>query len=133
MTPHSLWWLLHVGAVTASLSLFTLRWLGVLTGAAWPLRPAVRGISVLIDTVLLAAGIGLLLSSGWIHAVPLWLWTKWVLLLAYIGCGTWALRRARTPAGHALAGVLALLLAAHIVGAALWRHPAGFWIRVMGT
>lgn len=122
-----LWWIIHVTAVTASLTLFTARWCAVLADARWPLRPGVRGLSVLIDTVLLTAGVGLLITSGWMYALPAWLWTKWVLLLVYIGLGTWALRRARTRAGHALAGTWALIVAAHIVGAAIWRHPAGFW------
>ncbi|MDM7463190.1 SirB2 family protein [Tepidimonas taiwanensis] len=121
------WWITHVTAVTASLTLFTARWCAILAGAHWPLRPGVRGLSVLIDTVLLTAGVGLFISGGWAYALPAWLWTKWVLLLVYIGLGTWALRRARTRAGHALAGTLALTVAAHIVGAAVWRHPAGFW------
>lgn len=127
------WLHLHIATVVASLSLFALRWLGVLAGARWPLRPGVRATSVLIDTALLSAGVGLLMSSGWQHTIPAWLWTKWALLIAYIVCGAWALRRARTWRGHLGAGLAALALAAHIVGAAVWRHPAGFWTIWMGA
>lgn len=127
---HGFWLGLHVVTVVASLGLFTLRWLGVLAGAHWPLRAGGRGLSIVIDTVLLAAGVGLLVTSGWVHAVPAWLWTKWMLLAGYVASGAWALRRARSWWGHAGAGLIALSVAAHIVGAAVWRHPAGFWTRV---
>lgn len=133
MTLPLFWFWVHVSAVIISLSLFTARWLGRLAGAAWPLRAGVRGLSIVIDSVLLAGGVGLLLSAGWVHAIPVWLWTKWALLVLYVVCGTWALRRAQTQAARASAGILALLVAAQIVGAALWRHPAGFWSTLIGN
>ena len=126
------WLELHIATVVASLGLFLLRWLGVLQGARWPLRADVRILSVAIDTVLLTAGAGLLVTRGWAHDIPAWLWMKWILLIGYIVSGSWALRRARTPHGHALAGILALILAAHIVGAAIFHHPAGFWFVATG-
>ncbi|MEW6695134.1 MAG: SirB2 family protein [Pseudomonadota bacterium] len=126
------WLELHIATVVASLGLFLLRWLGVLQGARWPLRADVRMLSVAIDTVLLTAGVGLLVTRGWAHDIPAWLWMKWILLIGYIVSGSWALRRARTPRGHALAGILALILAAHIVGTAIFHHPAGFWLVATG-
>jgi|GEM_PF-3477431 len=53
---------LHVLSVACSLALFAARWLGVLRQAPWPMRPRVRGLSVAIDTLLLVAGLALLLG-----------------------------------------------------------------------
>jgi uncharacterized membrane protein SirB2 len=46
----------HIALAVLSVSLFSARVLGVLAGARWPLKPALRMASVAIDTLLVAAG-----------------------------------------------------------------------------
>ena len=56
-----------------------------------------------------------------------WLTAKLVGLLIYIGCGTMALKRARSKAQRAVFLVAALGAFAYIVSAALARSPLGFF------
>ncbi|MDQ8021445.1 MAG: SirB2 family protein [Moraxellaceae bacterium] len=98
----------HVGLVMLSGSLFFLRGLAVLSGLRWVMHAGVRYASYCIDTALLAAALMLL---GILHLNPFtqpWLLVKLGLLVAYIVCGSFALKRARTPAGKAIAFVAAL-------------------------
>lgn len=118
---------LHLTAVGASLALFAGRGIGVLLGAAWPLRPPARWLSVAIDCLLLGAGVSLWAA---LRLDPIgadrWLGVKLLLLLAYIVLGSLALKRARSPRGRAMAFGLALLCAAQIVGIALAHRPGGW-------
>lgn len=118
---------IHHTSIALSLLLFTARWLGVLARAHWPMKRPVRIASVAIDTVLLTAGVSLWLLGGWHPWHSPWLGTKLGLLVVYVVLGSWALKRAHTPAGHALAGVLALATAAQMVGVAIHHHPSG-WV-----
>jgi uncharacterized membrane protein SirB2 len=116
---------LHVGFVTASGCLFALRALATLAGARWPLARPARVASWVIDTGLLTAGI-LLWATLQIHPlVQTWLGTKLVLLLVYIGLGTMALRRARTPAARLGWTLAALACLGWIVGTAIAHDPRG--------
>jgi len=56
-----------------------------------------------------------------------WLTAKFFGLLAYIGCGTMALKRGRTKEQRLLFLVLALLAYAYIVSVALTRSPV-LWL-----
>jgi uncharacterized membrane protein SirB2 len=122
--------LLHLWAVSLSLALFTARWLGVLLCAQWPMRHAVRGVSVGIDVVLLSAGVGLWTLGGWSLSQSPWLLAKLMLLVGYILLGSWALKRARSARGRMLFGLAALTVAAQMVGIAFMHHPLGwgFWV-----
>lgn len=123
--PIALW--AHISLVIASVSLFTARGLGVLTGHDWPLRQVWRGLSVWVDTALLSAG-GLLwymLQFNPWH--DHWLGAKLVLLVVYIGLGTYALKRAPTRAAKAVFFVAALLCIAFMASIALNHNPLGWW------
>jgi uncharacterized membrane protein SirB2 len=54
LCPLPLW--ARIGFVVASVSLFAVRGLGVLTGHSWPMYQVWRGLSVSIDVSLLSAG-----------------------------------------------------------------------------
>jgi uncharacterized membrane protein SirB2 len=117
----------HVLMVLLSGALFTLRGLAVLAGARWPLHKALRIGSVVIDTLLLGAGVTLwtLLSLN-----PLrdqWLGAKLLLLVVYVVLGTWALKRARSTASRALFLIAALTVFATMFSIGLTRDPLGLW------
>ena len=122
---------LHVACVLASGLLFALR--GVLVLAGRPgiaMHPAVRYASYTIDTVLLTAA---LMLANMLRAYPVaqgWLTAKVVLLIVYIGLGTFALKRARTPRGRACAYVAALATFLAIVGIARAHHVLG-WLKFL--
>lgn len=119
--------LAHIAFVTCSGALFALRGVSLLAGARWPSRPAARVASVVIDTLLLAAGATL----WWLLRLdPLrqpWLGAKLVLLVPYVLLGTWALKRARGRGERLLGLALALLVFATIASIALTHRPLGLW------
>jgi uncharacterized membrane protein SirB2 len=120
----------HVTAVVASGTLFLGR--GALALARWRhvMHPVLRYGSMLIDTVLLAAGITLMFV---IHQYPFvngWLTTKLVLLVVYIVLGSLALKRARTQGVRATCYLLALATFAYINSVAVAHDPGGIFVLV---
>lgn len=115
----------HIGLVVLSLTGFALRGLAVQFGARWPLRPGVRRASVVVDSLLLAAGLALWAHLDW--AAMGWLFAKFGWLLAYIALGALALGRARSRGGRGICLLLALLCAAQLVATARAHHPLGWF------
>ena len=115
----------HITAVMLSVALFAVRGAAVLARQGWPMTRPVRLASVVIDTVLLTAGVTLWTMLGLNPARDLWLGAKLALLLVYISLGSLALKRAPTWRGKALAYVAALLCVGWMLSIALTRHPAG--------
>lgn len=118
----------HIGLVGLSVAGYAARALGVFFGQAWPLAPAVRRASSLIDTALLAAGA----SLWWLLQLnPLgpdtWLGVKLVLLVLYIGLGTLGLKRAPTRAARAGFALAALACVGFMVSVAVTHHPLGLF------
>ena len=111
---------LHVALVLASGALFALRGGALLAARTWPMRRSLCTLSVVIDTLLLAAGVTLwsLLS---LHPLrDTWLGTKLVLLVLYIMLGTLALKRSQ-----AWAFAAAIACYGFMISVALTRHPLG--------
>lgn len=117
---------LHHLAVTASIALFVTRGLGVMALQAWPMRPLWRRLSVVIDTVLLSAGVSMWAMAGYNPLVQTWLGMKLLLLLVYIVLGSFALKRGRTRTLRAVFFVLALSVVLTMVSIALRRDPWGW-------
>lgn len=117
--------LVHVAAVLMSGGLFFLRGIAIQTGARWGMAKPARLASYAIDTVLLAAGVTLfailppaVFANGWLTA-------KIIILLAYIGLGTFALKRGRTPQLRRICFVAAILAYACMLTIARTHHPLG--------
>ena len=122
---------IHVGLALLSGGLFAGRGVGVLLGAVAPMAPQVRRLSQVIDTALLAAALLLLATLNLNPFATPWLLAKLTLLVAYIGFGTLALKRAPTRTGKALAFVVALACFAMMVTIARSHEPIGF-LRTLG-
>lgn len=116
---------LHVAAVIASGSLFLLRGVAVQAQARWPMAAPVRYLSYGIDTVLLAAAVMLVVILPAALYANGWLTVKLVLLVAYIGLGTFALKRGRTPGIRLATFVGALAVYGFIIAVARAHHPLG--------
>jgi uncharacterized membrane protein SirB2 len=117
----------HLALVVFSGLLFALRGMGVLAGARWPLHKALRVGSVVIDTLLLSAGVML---WALLQLNPLrehWLGVKLVLLVLYIVLGSWALKRAGSTAARAAFFIAALTVFATMLSIGWTRHPLGLW------
>ncbi|MBS9403455.1 SirB2 family protein [Halomonas sp. TRM85114] len=118
---------LHVAAAILSILFFVLR-------AWWSVREApvlqrrwVKVAPHLIDTLLLVLGVVLMLMlSFWPHQHP-WLGAKLVALLFYIGLGTVAIKRGRTPTTRAIAALAAVAIFIYMLGTAI-RHSPLSWL-----
>lgn len=124
--------LLHVGAVIASGSLFLLRGLAVQSGMTWAMAAPVRYLSYSIDIVLLTAALMLLAVLPAAVFANGWLWLKLTLLVVYVGLGTFALKRGRTPAIRLVCFLGALAVFACMYMIARTHDPLGP-LRLIGT
>ena len=82
-----------------------------------------RVVPHVVDTLLLGSALLMAWQSSQYPFAQGWLTAKFFGLLAYILCGTMALKRARTKGRRVVFLVLALLAYAYIVGVALTRNP----------
>mgnify|MGYP000938773376 CR=1 FL=1 len=116
---------LHVTCVVLSVCGFVLRFALTAHGSAVVQRRFARTAPHVIDTVLLAAAIGMLVVGNIDPLEQPWLLAKIAGLLAYIVLGVFALRRAKSPAGRMAAFVGALASFAFVVSAALTKSAWG--------
>lgn len=124
--------LLHVALALASGAFFALRGLARQFGARWPLARSVRYASYLIDTLLLLAGIALVLILGIDPLATPWLLVKLLLLVLYIVLGSLAIKRARGRGTRLLCYLGALAVFAAMYSVARAHHPLGAlagWLR----
>lgn len=116
---------LHIGAVLTSGALFALRGAGVLAGARWPMAAPLRWLSWTIDTVLLTAALMLVTMLPAALFANHWLTAKLVLLVLYVGFGSFALERGRSARVRTVCFAVALVLYAAMFGIARAHHPLG--------
>lgn len=115
----------HVGSVFLSFGLFLLRGAWLLSGRELPAHILARTLPHAVDTVLLTSALWL---TTIIQQFPFsngWLTVKVLCLLAYVGLGHIALRRARTPAGRGIALAAASAVFLFIYSVARLHHPLG--------
>lgn len=114
---------LHLTCVVVSITLFVLRGGLGLWGVDWRRRwPVLRWLPHANDSVLMAAGVGLMVwSAQYPGAQHPWLAAKLVLLLVYIGLGKQALRADHSRTRQAMGFVLALACVGSMVALALTR------------
>ena len=117
---------IHISCVVLSGTGFFVR--GVLMLCASPVLAQrwLRVVPHVVDSVLLGSAVMLAVQSGQYPLAQDWLSAKLVALLAYIGCGTMALKRARTRRARLMYFVAALLIFAYIVSVAMTRNALGW-------
>ena len=116
---------IHIGCVIASGSLFFMRGCMMLAGLPATNHVALRRISVVVDSLLLAAAIALTTIIHQYPFVQAWLTVKVVLLVVYIVLGVFALRRGRTRAVRATCFAAAMIMFLFIVTVARTQNPLG--------
>ena len=114
---------LHVTCVVLSGLGFALRGWWMLNDSPLLKARLARVVPHVVDTVLLGSALLMAWQSSQYPFAQGWLTAKFFGLLAYIVCGTMALKRARTKGRRVVFLVLALLAYAYIVGVALTRNP----------
>lgn len=117
---------LHMTAAGLSILFFVIRAYWSVTGSALLQRRAVKIVPHIVDTVLLVCGITLATMLGAAGMQP-WVLTKIVLLVAYIGVGTIAIKRGKTARTRGIAAIIAIAIFAYIVGVAISHHPASWF------
>ncbi|NLR74455.1 MULTISPECIES: SirB2 family protein [Leeia] len=122
---------LHLLAVALSGSLFLLRGVWMLQESPRLAYRWVRIVPHVIDTVLLSAAIALMVLSGMYPFMQPWLTAKFFALLAYIGLGTFALKRGKTHAQRLVCWVLAVCVFFYMVLVALSKSPVPDFSRLM--
>jgi uncharacterized membrane protein SirB2 len=120
----------HIGCVIASGSLFFTRGCMMLAGLPIANHVALRRISVLIDSLLLAAAIALTTIIHQYPFVQAWLTVKVILLVAYIVLGVFALRRGPTRAVRAACFAAALIVFLFIITVARTQNPLGIFAQM---
>ncbi|MFT0546599.1 SirB2 family protein [Allopusillimonas ginsengisoli] len=114
----------HVTAVTLSILLFVLRSYWSVIGSDKLKSKIVRILPHIIDTILLVAGVTLAAVIG--PEQP-WILAKIVGLLFYIGVGTVAIKRGKTPKSRAIAAVIAVVIFIYIIGIAMSHNPLSWF------
>lgn len=115
----------HIAAVLASGLLFALRGLLVLTGHRIAMAAPVRFLSYAIDTILLTAALMLVTILPRAMFANGWLTAKLVLLVLYVGLGSFALKRGRTARVRAICYGAAISVYMFMIGIAWFHHPLG--------
>jgi len=119
--------LVHMSAVTLSVSGFFVRGAASLRGAHWVQGRLAKTIPHLVDTVLLASAITLAWMLRLRPDQASWLMAKIIGLVAYVVLGVIALRPGRPSAVRATAWVAALAVVAWIISVAITKSPLGFF------
>lgn len=117
---------LHITLAALSLCLFLIRAIHSVRESPWLERRWVKVLPHVVDTLLLICGLTLMtLLKAWPHQTP-WLAAKLITLLLYIGAGSMAIKRGRTPSGRALFTLLALVIFAYMVTVAITKTAVPF-------
>lgn len=119
--------LTHIACVVASGSVFFIRGLLMLADSSLANHVAVKRLSYVIDTLLLAAAVALTMIIHQYPFVQVWLTVKVLLLVAYIVLGIFALRRGHTKRIRAVCFVAALAVFVFIVSVAVVHAPLGIF------
>lgn len=122
---------IHVSLVFLSGSFFALRGL---VAIFWPRavqHRILRRLSILIDSGLLLAAIGLLVILQFVPLSMPWMWSKLSLLVLYIGLGHQAFQSRHSALARFTFYVAALLCFLMMVSVAQHHHPLGALARVL--
>ena len=114
---------LHLTCVVLSGLGFSLRGWWMLSGSPLLQARLTRVLPHVVDTLLLGSALIMAWQSGQYPFAQNWLTAKFFGLLAYILCGSMALKRGKTPRQRLVFLLLALAAFAYIVGVALTRSP----------
>ncbi len=118
---------LHMALAALSVSGFVIRFVGTVRDSALMDHKLTRTLPHVIDTLLLLAGLSLVLMSQQYPWVDAWLGVKLFLLLFYIGFGALALKRGQTTARRWLFFGGAVAVVTQMAGTAMRHSPWGWF------
>ncbi|WP_305856294.1 SirB2 family protein [Balneatrix alpica] len=117
---------LHLSLVAASILFFCIRAGWMLLESSWLQRPWVRILPHIIDTFLLLSAIGLMLMLQQYPLTHAWLTAKVLGLFAYIGFGTFAIKRGKNRHIRTFCLIGALLSLYYMASVAIHKSPWPF-------
>ncbi len=123
---------LHLVMAALSISGFAVRGYWMMARSEYLSHRVIKIVPHVIDTIFLLSGIWLALLLGVNTFSQPWLLAKITGLVAYIILGTIALKRGPTMQVRIVAFVAALLAFAYIVGAAVTKSPASWFVAITG-
>lgn len=115
---------IHMTSAVLSILFFVIRAYWSVSGSAMLQKRVVKIVPHIIDTILLVFGV---ILASMIGAAQPWILAKIVALILYIGVGTIAIKRGKTPKTRAIAAVVAVIIFMYIVGVAI-RHNPMSWL-----
>ena len=130
MNVHAMLKAIHITCATLSIAGFLLRYAWCLSGRSLPRQGWRRWLPHINDTVLLAAGVGLMVVTSQYPGANDWLTAKLLGLIAYVYLGRIALSASSREVARRWAGPAALLAVGYVVSVALTRNPAGYFAMV---
>lgn len=116
---------LHMTCAYLSITFFLIRAFWSITGSGLLQKGFVKVAPHVIDSILLICGFTLAAVIGPNQPFIL---AKIVALIAYIGVGTIAIKRGKTPAQKLIATVIASLIFLYIIGAAINKSALSWFI-----
>jgi uncharacterized membrane protein SirB2 len=114
----------HVAAVSISVPLLVVRAVIGIRASPERVPRLLRILPHIVDTVLLASAVLLSVILQQYPLLAAWVTAKVLALIVYVGVGTVAVKRGRTPRARAVALVLAVAVAGYMIGTALHHDPA---------
>lgn len=120
--------IIHISTVIITISLFSIRGLGLFMNAGFMRQKWVKIVPHINDTVLLVTGIWMAVLIQQYPLVHHWLTAKLVALLVYIGFGLMVFRFATTRRERMAYWLAAILVFVYMVSVALYHHPLGWLV-----
>ena len=114
---------IHIGCAVLTYLLFFVRGVWMLYVPESLDRRWVRILPHVIDTLLLAGGVGLVILTAQYPSTNAWLNAKLIALLLYVALGMIALRRGRSRGVRTTAWIAAQAVFFYIVGVGWTRSP----------
>lgn len=113
----------HIISVAISIIFFCIRLYWSVLNRPYLQQRWVKILPHIVDTVLLTCAIYLMFYiQAWPTQQP-WIAAKIVALLVYIGLGTFAIKRGKTPFSRLAFGTAAVLVFIYMIGTALSHNP----------
>lgn len=117
---------IHVILVFTSIGFFTLRFYWSIVQSSLLKHRINRTLPHLIDTLLLSAGIYLMMLTKFWPSEHAWLAVKLLCLLLYILLGSFAIKHGRTKRIRICCGTMAIGVFAYMVSVAYFKAPLWF-------
>jgi len=114
----------HITFALISISLFIIRSYWSVTQSPRLKQTWVRVMPHVNDTLLLGCAVYLMLLSQQYPFANNWLSAKFIALLAYIGCGTVAIKRGETVRIRLFFAMFSVTIFAYIFSVAITRSPS---------